>query len=87
MFGFYCTLLLNDGQGHFTRQKPFAVGTSLTEIHAEDYDGDGRADLLVSDVEPALYRLLLNRGGGGATNRSGREEARRSARAARDAAD
>ena len=57
------TVFENNGRGGFTRLKTFSFGMSICHIRADDYDGDGRQDLLVADGY-YLNQLLLNRGNG-----------------------
>ena len=47
-------------QGDFTRIEEGAIPTrpgSRTKVHVTDYNGDGRVDLLVGDVQWHSYRL------------------------------
>src|SRR5207253_2889860 len=60
------TVLHGDGKGSFPRQETFAVanGSFLPDVKAEDLDGDGHPELIVTDRNNASVYVLLNDGRG-----------------------
>jgi hypothetical protein len=54
----------------FTTQLTFATGTGPNEIRLADFDGDGRADILVANSNVSSISLLLNTTAVGATTPS-----------------
>lgn len=61
------TVLLGDGQGHFTPAagSPFACGKSPNDIATGDFNGDGNLDLLIANTETPYLTILLGNGKGG----------------------
>ncbi|WP_165229176.1 FG-GAP repeat domain-containing protein [Aquisphaera insulae] len=56
-------ILLNDGSGHFVQGQRISVGSQPSDVASRDINGDGRADLLVSNDAGDLL-ILLGRGDG-----------------------
>jgi type II secretory pathway component GspD/PulD (secretin) len=52
------------GNGTFGAQSPFLAGTTPTSIAVADFDGDGSADIAVSDQGDNAVTVLLNSGTG-----------------------
>src|ERR1041384_618293 len=54
------SVLLNNGDGTFGSANTFAVGAGAVEIASADLNGDGNADLVVTDDIQSAYVLLGN---------------------------
>jgi hypothetical protein len=54
------SVLLNNGDGTFGTANTFAVGAGAVEIASADLNGDGNADLVVTDDIQAAYIVLGN---------------------------
>ena len=67
------TILLGDGHGGFTNApgSPVTVGGSPRFAAVGDFNGDGNADLAVSDSGPDTLSILLGDGHGGFANAPG----------------
>jgi hypothetical protein len=65
-FGFDVTILLGQGDGTFVSDSPatFAVGSYPVAIATADFNGDGNADLVVSNPEDGSVSVLLGNGDG-----------------------
>ena len=61
------TVLLGDGEGHFTQAagSPVACGRSPNDIAVGDFNGDGNPDLVVANTETPYLTILLGDGKGG----------------------
>jgi hypothetical protein len=59
------SVLLNNGNGTYAAAVNYPVGTSATSIAMGDLNGDGKADLVVTNVSPDhKVSVLLNNGNG-----------------------
>jgi hypothetical protein len=57
------SVFLNNRDGTFASAITFAVGTGADEVASADLDGDGNADLVVTDANKSVY-IALGRGDG-----------------------
>ena len=62
----YVQVFMNDGQGVFASRETIDLGLTSTTPIAEDFDGDGDVDLIVSGFVNSSYKIcvLENIGGG-----------------------
>ena len=67
------TVLLGNGSGGFTSAagSPFAAGTGPQSVVAEDFNGDGFADLAIANYNSNNVTVLLGNGSGGFTAAAG----------------
>jgi uncharacterized protein (TIGR03437 family) len=63
------TVLLNNGSGGFTASpaSPFAVGSQPVSVAVGDFNGDGKADLVITNSGDNTVTELLGNGSGGFT--------------------
>lgn len=59
------TVLLGDGQGHFSPKSPVAGGRNPNDIAVGDFNGDGNPDLVIANTETPYLTILLGDGKGG----------------------
>ena len=52
------SVLLNNGDGTFASANTFAIGAGANEVASADLDGDGNADLVVTDATASVYVAL-----------------------------
>jgi hypothetical protein len=52
------SVFLNNGDGSFGPANTFAVGAGANEVASADLDGDGNADLVVTDANTSVYVAL-----------------------------
>ena len=58
------SILINNGDGTFKPAVNYAVGTAPASGTAQDFNGDGKLDLAVSDENSGLITILLGNGDG-----------------------
>jgi len=63
------TVLLSDGNGHFTPApgSPFACNANPNDIAVADMNGDGHPDLIIANTQTPYITVLLGDGKGGFT--------------------
>src|SRR5690348_11991778 len=54
------SIFLNNGDGTFASANTFSVGAGAIEIASADLNGDGKADLVVTDGIKSAYVVLGN---------------------------
>ena len=59
------SILLGNGSGGFTPGSPIAVGTAPITMAVGDFNGDGIADLAISNFGSNNVSILLGNGSGG----------------------
>ena len=67
------TVLLGDGTGNFTAASgsPFTAGALPVSVAAGDFNGDGKLDLVVANINTHTVRLMLGDGTGKFTEAGG----------------
>ena len=58
------SVLLNQGNGTFAPKVDYVTGTNPVSVTSTDVNGDGKADLLVSNYTSSSVSVLLNQGSG-----------------------
>jgi hypothetical protein len=58
------SVLLGNGDGTVQAPKNFAVGVSPVSVAVGDFNGDGRADFVVGNLESTFESVFMNTGGG-----------------------
>jgi hypothetical protein len=57
-------MLLGNGNGMFQAPRNFAVGLDANSVAVGDFNGDGRPDFAVSNVESTFLSVFTHSGGG-----------------------
>ena len=58
------SILLGDGTGNFSAPTNFAAGSSPFSVAVGDFNGDGKQDLAVANVDSDNVSILLGDGTG-----------------------